>query len=113
MDPNDVTAAGIQTLQDSIKKLNGLIQQPGADIPGINEQIRQLIAEQTDLRAMELKQDLDDVSAQAAVQALTDTAARLTAAAAKIKNVSTACSDAAEVVNTASLLITVLSPFLA
>ncbi len=112
MDPKDTITASIQTLQESIKNLSNLIQQPGADIPGINNHIRLLIAKQTDLRTLELQQDLDEASNQAAINALTNAARNLTGAAGKIKNVATACDDATQVINAASSLITALSPFL-
>jgi polysaccharide deacetylase 2 family uncharacterized protein YibQ len=89
-----------------------LIQQPGADIPGINAQIGELIAKQTDLRTLDLQQALDDASNQAAITALMGAATRLTTAAGEIKNVATALKDAAQVVNAASSLITALAPFL-
>lgn len=112
MNPNDTAAAGIQTLQDSIKKLNDMIQQPGADIPGVNAKIRALVAEQTDLRTLALKQDVDDASNQAAITALEGAAKSLTAAAGQIKNVATALNEAAQVVTAASSLTTALAPFL-
>ena len=62
MDPKNTGDESIQYLQDSINKLNNLIQQPSSDIPGINTQIQQLFDKQTDLSSMELKQDLDDAS---------------------------------------------------
>ncbi len=113
MNPNDTATPAIQTLQDSIKKLNSLIQQPGADIPGINAKIRALVAEQTDLRTLALKQDVDDASNQEAINALAGASKKLTDAAGEIKEVATALDDAAAVVNAASSLITALAPFLA
>ena len=112
MDPKDTTTASIQTLQESIVKLSDLIQQPGADIPGINSQIKLLITKQTDLRTFELQQDIDEASNEAAINALTNAAKNLTEAAGKIKNVATAYESATQVINVASSLITALSPFL-
>lgn len=112
MNPKDTTDASVQALQDSIKKLSGLIQQPGADIPGINSKIRSLVAEQTDLRTLQLQEDVEDASNQAAISALEGAAKSLTDAAGQIKNVATALNDAAQVVTAASSLITALAPFL-
>jgi DNA repair ATPase RecN len=112
MNPNDTAAAGIHTLQASITKLNDLKQQPGADIPGINAQIRALTAKVTGIRTLALQQDLDDAPNQSAITTLTDAAKSLTAAAGEIKNVATALNDAVQVVNAASSLIKALAPFI-
>ncbi len=112
MNPNDTVGPAIQTLQESIAKLNDLIQQPGADIHGINGQIKALVREQTELRTMALKQDLDDASNIAAIKALNSAAANLTAAAGQIKNVETALNGAAKLVSAANSLIAALGPFL-
>lgn len=113
MNPNDTANAGNQDLQNSITKLNAMKQQSGANIPAINQQIKSLIAKQTDLRTLALKQDIDDASNQAAIKAMTAAATALNTAAENIKNVATAFNDAAQVITAATSLITALAPFVA
>lgn len=53
-------------------------------ITGINTQIRTLIADQTDLRTLALKQDIDDAANQPAIKALNAASKKLTIAAGTI-----------------------------
>jgi 2-phospho-L-lactate transferase/gluconeogenesis factor (CofD/UPF0052 family) len=111
--PTDTVTVAIQSLQDSIVKLSAMITAPGADIPGINKQIRALIAEQTDLRALDLHTSVDSDVNRLAIAAVNAASAALNTEAANIKEVASAIAAAANVVSAASSLITSLAPFLA
>ena len=113
VDPKVTADAGIQTIQNSIKKLNDMVARPGADVDGITGQIRALVAEQTDLRFLELRALEDSPANQAAIASLNAASTALNNEAANIGRVATALNDAAKVVSAAAGLVTALTPFLA
>lgn len=112
VDPNVVAQAGIDHLQDAIDALNALELRPGADIPGIDEKIKLLIAKQEALRDQALQQIEDNPDNQAAIAAMNAAAATLKATAGTIASVATALTDAAAVVSAAASLIAAVAPFL-
>lgn len=112
VDPNAAASAGIQTLQDAIKRLNGMLTQDGADVDGIGVKIRALIAEQTDLRFLALRTLEDSPANKQAIDMLNAASKTLTDEAARIKEVATAIADAAKVLSAAASLVTALAPFL-
>jgi hypothetical protein len=112
VDPKTTADTGIQTIQNAIKKLNGMIGQPGADVDGISKQIRALVSEQTDLRFLELRALEDSPENKAAINSLNAASAALNTEAANIGKVATALNDAAKVINAAAGLVTALTPFL-
>jgi septal ring factor EnvC (AmiA/AmiB activator) len=113
VDPNATATSGIQALQDSIKKLNGMLTQDGADVSGITAQIRALVAEQTDLRFLALRTLEDSPENKKAIDDLNAASKALSDEAANIGAVATALNDAAKVMSAAASLVTALAPFLA
>ena len=111
VDLNDVASKGIQDLQDSIDKLNGLMNQPGADIPGIATQIEALQAKQTDLRDMALGTIQATEADRDAIAAVTAAAVSLSKEASKIKDAASALTTAIKVVSAAGSLVTALAGF--
>src|SRR5260221_3740425 len=111
VDANGVAKKGIQDLQGAIDRLNAAKIQPGADIPGIVQQIEALQRQQAALRDLALGTIQDTKANKQAIAAISAAAASLTTEAGKIKNVATALSGAAKIVTAVASLVTALTPF--
>jgi hypothetical protein len=111
LDPAPAATAGIQALQDSINKMNGMLIQSGADVIAMTAQIRALVARQSDIRFVTLRALEVSAANRQAITALNEASQALSDEARSMGIVATALNDAARVVSAAGSLIAALAPF--
>jgi uncharacterized protein YicC (UPF0701 family) len=110
-DLNAIATTAIADLQTAINALNAQRRQPGADTAAIDSQISALEDQQQGVRDLALQQVEADPRTQAALDAINAAAAQLSQEAAQMAAITTALNQAAQVVNTATTLVTALAPF--
>lgn len=111
VNPNDVATAAVQTLQDSIARLDALKQQPGADFAGLDAQIDALQARQVAIRDLALRTAVDSGADRQAIAAMNAAAAALRTEAATMKATATYLAGVANVLRAATALVAALAPF--